>query len=105
MGVPSTSLVRRSPLVPDWFYPHRSGWDIAVWNHTEAHRATAARTLLVAAAENLWTIGTVRQAPHRVVVSRRLKNATPTGIWGWDNRWTLAFHPATWYFDEAPEKP
>ena len=125
------------PLVPDWFYPHRSGWEIAMWNHwarfyqtdgelgeeppelirnlqnrgdelrtamTEAHRAKAARALLEAAAENLWTIGTVGQAPHPVVVSTRLKNVTPTGVWGWDNRWTLAYHPATWYFDDAPEK-
>ena len=125
------------PLVPDWFYPHRSGWDIAMWNHwaryyqtdgelgeeppelirnlqnwgdelrtatTQAHRTKAAETLLAAAAENLWTIGTVGQAPHPVVVSRRLKNVTPTGIWGWDNRWTLAYHPATWYLDETPEE-
>ena len=121
------------PLVPDWFYPHRSGWDIAMWNHwaryyqtdgrlgeeppplvknlqfwgdqlreatTEEHRTKAAKTLLEAAAENLWTIGTVGQAPHPVVVSNRLKNVTSTGIWGWDNRWTLAYHPSTWYFDE-----
>ena len=121
------------PLVPDWFYPHRSGWDIAMWNHwaryyqtdgrlgeeppplvknlqywgdqlreatTEEHRTKAAKTLLEAAAENLWTIGTVGQAPHPVVVSTRLKNVTSTGIWGWDNRWTLAYHPSTWYFDE-----
>ncbi len=125
------------PLVPDWFYPHRSGWDIAMWNHwaryyqtdgelgeeppelirnlqnwgdelrtatTEAHRARAAKALLAAAAENLWTIGTVGQAPHPVVVSTRLKNVTPTGVWGWDNRWTLPYHPTTWYFDEGPEK-
>ena len=121
------------PLVPDWFYPHRSGWDIAMWNHwaryyqtdgrlgeepppiiknlqfwgdelreatTEEYRTKAAKTLLEAAADNLWTIGTVGQAPHPVVVSNRLKNVTATGIWGWDNRWTLAYHPSTWYFDE-----
>ena len=121
------------PLVPDWFYPHRSGWDIALWNHwaryyqtkgelgeeppplvrnlqhwgdrlreatTEEHRTKAAKTLLEAAAENLWTIGTVGQAPHPVVVSTRLKNVTETGIWGWDNRWTLSYHPSTWYVDD-----
>ena len=86
------------PLVPDWFYPHRSGWEIAMWNHwaryyqtdgelgeeppelirrlqnwgdelrtatTEAHRTKAVRALLEAAAENLWTIGTVGQARTR----------------------------------------
>ena len=125
------------PLLPDWFYPHRTGWDIAMWNHwaryyqtdgrlgeepppqvkqlqgwgddlrqavTEETRTKAAKSLLNAAAENLWTIGTVGQAPHPVVVSNRLKNVTPTGIWGWDNRWTLSYHPSTWYFDESGDE-
>ena len=43
---------------------------------------------------------TVGQAPHPVVTSIRLKNVPPKGIWGWDNRWTLAYHPSTWYIDE-----
>ena len=63
-------------------------------------RLAAGKRLLRAGAENLWTIGTVGLAPHPVVVSKRLKNVIPNGIWGWDNRWTLAYHPATWYFDE-----
>ncbi len=124
------------PLWPDWFYPHRSGWDMAMWNlwaryyqtggelgerppavirniqdwgdklrmaTTEAHRAKAAKALLTAAADNLWAIGTVGSAPHPVVVSARLKNVTPMGIWGADNRWTLAYHPSTWFFDEGAE--
>ena len=60
----------------------------------------AGRKIVNAASENLWTIGTVGQAPHPMVISRRLKNVPTTGIWGWDNRWTLAYHPSTWYFDE-----
>ncbi len=126
------------PLVPDWFYPNRTGWELSLWNHwaryyetdgrlgqeppeairqlqgwgdqlrtatAEESRNQAARALLQAQAENLWTIGTVGQAPHPVVVSTRLKNVNPTGIWGWDNRWTLSYHPSTWYFDEADEEP
>ena len=121
------------PVVPDWFYPYRAGWEMSMWNHwaryyqtdgelgeepppvirelqywgdelrratTEERRTEAARKLLQAQADNLWTIGTVGQAPHPVVTSTRLKNVPPTGIWGWDNRWTLAYHPSTWYFDE-----
>lgn len=65
-----------------------------------ARRAELARNLLRAGAENLWTIGTVGLAPHPVVVSKRLRNVIPNGIWGWDNRWTLSYHPATWYFDD-----
>jgi peptide/nickel transport system substrate-binding protein len=65
-----------------------------------AVRHKVATNLLRAAADNLWVIGTVGLAPHPVVVSRRLKNVLPKGIWGWDNRWTLAYHPATWYFED-----
>ena len=124
------------PVVPDWFYPHRAGWELSMWNHwaryyqsggelgeepppsirelqhwgdelrtatTEEHRTQAATKLLQAQADNLWTIGTVGQAPHPVVTSTRLKNVPPTGIWGWDNRWTLAYHPSTWYLDDDAE--
>ena len=66
----------------------------------EAHRIEVGKKLLAVGAENLWVIGTVGLAPHPVVVSKRLKNVVPNGIWGWDNRWTLAYHPATWYLSE-----
>lgn len=63
-------------------------------------RIDAGKKLLAAGAENLWVIGTVGLAPHPVVVSSRLKNVVPNGIWGWDNRWTLSYHPATWFLDD-----
>ena len=121
------------PLLPDWFVPHRAGWDIHLWNDWARHYQTDGRIgeeppplikqihrwndafreatdadaryaagyqLVKAAADNLWTIGTVGQAPHPVVISTRLRNVPETGIWGWDNRWTLAYHPVTWYFDD-----
>ena len=67
-----------------------------------ARRLEAGKNLLRSNAENLWNIGTVGMAPQPVVVSKRLKNVVPNGIWGWDNRWTLSYHPATWYIDESP---
>ena len=124
------------PLLPDWFVPHRAGWDIHLWNDWARHYQTGGRIgeepppvikqihrwndafreatdadaryaagyqLVKAAADNLWTIGTVGQAPHPVVISKRLRNVPETGIWGWDNRWTLAYHPVTWYFDDEGE--
>ncbi len=64
-----------------------------------AVRVAAGKKILASSAENVWTIGTVGLAPHPVVISSRLKNVIPSGLWGWDNRWTLAYHPSTWYFD------
>jgi peptide/nickel transport system substrate-binding protein len=62
-------------------------------------RLAAGRKMTHVGAEKLWTVGTVGLAPHPVVISKRLKNVIPNGIWGWDNRWTMAYHPATWYFE------
>ena len=66
-------------------------------------RLAVGKEILRSGADNLWTIGTVGLAPHPVVVSKRLKNVIPNGIWGWDNRWTLSYHPATWYLE--PQRP
>jgi peptide/nickel transport system substrate-binding protein len=67
-------------------------------------RITAGKKILASSAENVWTFGTVGLAPHPVVISSRLKNVIPNGIWGWDNRWTLAYHPSTWYFSDAGDQ-
>ena len=64
-------------------------------------RVELGKSLLRANAENLWTIGTVGLAPQPVAVSRRLKNVIPNGIWGWDNRWTVSYHPPTWYLADS----
>ena len=78
------------------------GWADELRTTTDpAKRIAAGKNLLRSNAENLWNIGTVGLAPQPVVVSKRLRNVVPNGIWGWDNRWTLSYHPATWYIDEA----
>ena len=58
------------------------------------------KNILRSTAENLWTIGTIGLAPQPVVISNRLKNVPAQGYWGWDNRWTMPYHPATWYLEE-----
>ena len=63
-------------------------------------RIRLGKQILASNAENVWSIGTVGLAPHPVVVSGRLKNVVEQGIWGWDTRWTLPYHPATWYFEQ-----
>ena len=70
-----------------------------------ARRVELGKNLLRANAENVWTIGTVGLAPQPVAVAKRLENVIPNGIWGWDNRWTLAYHPPTWYLTEGGSAP
>ena len=67
-------------------------------------RVELGKNLLRVNAEQVWTIGTVGLAPQPVAVSRRLKNVIPNGIWGWDNRWTLSYHPASWYLQDVPAR-
>ncbi len=63
-------------------------------------RVQLGKQILAANAENVWTIGTVGLAPHPVVTSNRLRNVVESGLWGWDIRWTMPYHPATWYLDQ-----
>lgn len=67
-----------------------------------ARRVELGKNILRVGAENLWVIGTVGLAPQPIVVSSALKNVPREAIWGWDNRWTLAYHPVTWYFGDSP---
>ena len=62
-------------------------------------RIKLGKKILASHADNLWNIGTVGLAPQPVVIARTLRGIPDKGIWGWDNRWTLTYHPATWFFD------
>jgi peptide/nickel transport system substrate-binding protein len=75
-------------------------WWVEMFQSTDQARVTElGKLILQSNAENVWTIGTVGLAPQPVIVSSRLKNVTPEGYWGWDNRWTPAYHPSTWYLE------
>ncbi len=62
-----------------------------------SRRVKLGKRILAANAENLWTIGTVGLAPQPIVVSDRLRNVADEGLWGWDVRGTMPYHPSTWY--------
>ena len=63
-------------------------------------RVELGKKILRSQAENLWTIGTLGLAPQPVVVSNTLHNVPRRGYWGWDNRWTLPYHPETWFLEK-----
>ncbi len=60
-------------------------------------RVWLGKQILRSQAENLWSIGTLGLAPQPVVVHNSLRNVPKQGYWGWDNRWSLPYHPETWY--------
>ena len=68
-------------------------------------RLAAGKEILQIHADNVWTIGLVGQGPQPLVLSARMRGVPEQGIWGWDNRWTLAYHPATWYMLPMPRDP
>jgi peptide/nickel transport system substrate-binding protein len=65
----------------------------------DKRRIELGKKILDVGAKNIWTIGTVGLAPQPVVISPKLRGVPDNGIWGWDNRWTLSYHPSTWYFE------
>ena len=81
----------------------------AWWNEMnttidESKRIELGRRILRSQAENLWTIGTVGIAPHPIIVREELHNVPKSGYWGWDNRWSLPYHPETWYIKKTSRK-
>lgn len=66
----------------------------------EDDRVEAGKAILESQAENLWTIGTVGMAPQPLLVDEDLKNVPERGLWGWDNRWSMPYHPETWYLEQ-----
>jgi peptide/nickel transport system substrate-binding protein len=77
----------------NWYDEMRSTVD-------EKRQIELGKKILRSNMENIWTIGTIGLAPNPVVISNRLKNVTEKGYWGWDNRWTMPYHPETWYLEK-----
>ncbi len=75
-------------------------WDELTASTDEARITELGKLILGSTAENVWTIGTVGLAPQPVVVSKRLRNVSSHGYWGWDNRWTPPYHPASWFLED-----
>jgi peptide/nickel transport system substrate-binding protein len=58
-----------------------------------------AQNILDVQAERIWTIGTVGNAPHPLIVSSALRNVSETGFWCWDSLFTYAAWPESWFFE------
>ena len=76
-------------------------WREMVATTDDARVIELGKLILKSTADNLWTIGVIGLAPQAFVVGPRLRNATPHGIWGWDNRWTMPYHSSSWYLEES----
>ncbi|MDJ0881485.1 MAG: ABC transporter substrate-binding protein [Gammaproteobacteria bacterium] len=85
---------------PDEIIQLREWWDEMILTPNPARRIELGKNILRSNAENLWSIGTVGLGPQPIVVSKRLKNVPTQGYWGWDNRFAMTYHPATWYLEQ-----
>lgn len=58
-----------------------------------------AKKILASQAENLWTIGTVADAPVPLIFNKDMKNVAEEEYWVWDALNGNASYPEAWYFD------
>ncbi|NLX43763.1 MAG: hypothetical protein GXY79_09845, partial [Chloroflexi bacterium] len=58
-----------------------------------------ARIVLESQAANIWTIGTVGNSPHPLIVRNTMHNVSETGYWGWDSLWTYPEFPEQWWLE------
>ena len=55
--------------------------------------------MLASQAENIWTIGTVADAPIPLIFNKDMKNVPESDYWVWDSLSGSANYPEAWYFD------
>lgn len=55
--------------------------------------------LLASQAENIWTIGTVADAPVPLLFNKDMKNVPEVDYWVWDALDGFESYPEAWYFD------
>ena len=67
------------------------------YNMTDANEPAA--SVLASNAENVWTIGTVGNAPQVLVVNKKIKNLTEAGYWTWDSLWSYPNFAEQLYFE------
>jgi peptide/nickel transport system substrate-binding protein len=60
----------------------------------------SAQNILSAQAENIWTIGTVGNAPHPILANKKLRNIPEEGYWVWDSLFTYSSWPEQWYLEQ-----
>ena len=65
----------------------------------ENERVSLLQQLLQRQAENLWTLGTVGNAPFVIIVQNAVRNVPETGWWGWDGYFGYPYHPEQFYLD------
>ncbi len=79
----------------------RYWWEEMSVEADEERQIELAQKILASQAENLWTIGTIGNAMHPIIVSNRLRNVDHSeGFWAWDTLQTRSQNPSQWFFDE-----
>lgn len=58
------------------------------------------KELLTVALENMWNIGIAGMTPQPMVVKNNLLNTPENGIFDYDFRFWMVFHPEQWYWGE-----
>ncbi len=67
----------------------------------DQHRIELGRRMMRSQAENLWGIGTVGRQLWPIIVSGRLHNVPPEGLWGYPWLATFLHHPEQFYLSDT----
>lgn len=74
-------------------------WEELMKEPDEERQIELGKKILRSQAENLWTIGTVGNAPHPIIVSQDLRNFPDEGFWNWDVIFSTGRDLCQLYFD------
>ncbi len=77
----------------------RQWWEQMMVEPDADRRIELGKRILASQAENLWTIGTVGETPHPMIVNKDLRNFPEVGLWAWDLGFGTPYDMETLYFD------
>ena len=112
---PGYAIANWAPAWHRWFTSHGNAgeeppthvmqllelWQAMRRTTDEQHRIELGRQMMKSQAENLWGIGTVAGLIRPVIVSHRLHNVPPEGLYGYPWYVTYLHHPGQFYLDPA----
>ncbi len=74
-------------------------WEEMMGEPDQERRIELGKKILASQAENLWSIGTIGEAPYPVLANKDLVNVPEFGLWTWDTMWLLIHDPEQIFID------
>ncbi len=83
---------------PEYIEYIETGNELAQYPMGEGDYSALGKQLLDINMENMWNIGIVGMTPKPMLISNKIGNTPAAGLYDYDYRFWMIFHPEQWYY-------